>query len=103
MQRITQCDERRCVLIKLITHITLIRHMALVILTPRCPVLVCLQRIPAGTVILCTTEVERIDDRKVWMKATVSDGKRTVYATGRALFVAPRWLPTWLSGGKRKA
>lgn len=61
------------------------------------------QRIPAGSIILCTTEVEKVEDRKVWMRATVSDGKNTVYATGRALFVAPRWLPTWLSGGKRRA
>lgn len=62
-----------------------------------------LQRIPAGSIIQCTTTVEKVEDRKVWMRATVTDGKKTVYASGRALFVAPRWLPTWLSGGKRVA
>lgn len=40
---------------------------------------------------LCTTEVESSEGRKLWMKATVSDGPEgQVYATARALFVAPK-------------
>ena len=39
---------------------------------------------------------------QVWMRATVSNGKGKVYATSRALFVAPRFLPDWLGGGRRK-
>lgn len=42
----------------------------------------------------------QIADRKIWMTATVSDGRGTTYATARALFVAPRmkqvlfgWIP----------
>lgn len=40
--------------------------------------------------LLCTAEVERIEGRKLWMRAKLldaPDGK--VYATGKALFVAP--------------
>lgn len=33
---------------------------------------------------------------QVWMRATVTNGKGTVYATGRSLFVAPRWIPDWI-------
>lgn len=59
------------------------------------------QKIPAGSIILVSTEVEKVQDRKVWMRATVSNGKGKVYATSRALFVAPRFLPDWLGGGRR--
>ncbi|KAK9812066.1 hypothetical protein WJX73_002669 [Symbiochloris irregularis] len=50
-------------------------------------------KIQAGKLLVCETEVEQIDGRKLWMTATVRDspgphGK--VYATARALFVVPR-------------
>ena len=32
------------------------------------------QKIPAGRLLLCTTEVESCEGRKLWMKATVRDG-----------------------------
>eukprot|EP00198_Chlamydomonas_reinhardtii_P006525 XP_001695861.1 predicted protein [Chlamydomonas reinhardtii] len=54
------------------------------------------RKIPCGSVILVSTEVEKVADRKVWMRATVTNGKGTVYATGRSLFVAPRWIPDWI-------
>ncbi|KAF8068256.1 THEM4 [Scenedesmus sp. PABB004] len=47
------------------------------------------RKIPAGTVLLITTEVEAVEPRKVWMRAGVSDGRGTTFAAGRALFVAP--------------
>jgi hypothetical protein len=59
-----------------------------------------LQKVPAGAVVLCSTEVESIKDRKVWMRATMSDGQGNVYASGRALFVAPRLVKlagTWVT------
>lgn len=54
------------------------------------------KKIPAGAVILCTTELEKAEDRKLWMTAKVTNGSGMVYATARALFVAPRllgWIP----------
>ena len=88
------------------------------------------KKIPAGSIILCTTELEKVEDRKVggtsrtvviqlsltnllpsnlfclftaaqmWMTARVTNGSGVVYATARALFVAPRlrnvllgWIP----------
>ncbi len=48
------------------------------------------QKIPAGSTLLVTTELERLEGRKVWMRATVSDGQGTEFAGARALFVAPR-------------
>ena len=48
-------------------------------------------KIAAGRTVLCTTELESNDGRKVWMAATLSDGPGgKVYATARALFVAPK-------------
>jgi acyl-coenzyme A thioesterase PaaI-like protein len=48
-------------------------------------------RIRAGKTVLCTTELESFDGRKIWMKATMSDGPDgQVFATARALFVAPK-------------
>ncbi|KAI3438715.1 hypothetical protein D9Q98_001135 [Chlorella vulgaris] len=48
-------------------------------------------KVSAGRTVLCTTEVESSEGRKLWMKATVSDGPEgQVYATARALFVAPK-------------
>lgn len=47
------------------------------------------RKIPAGAVLLITTELDSIEPRKVWMKASVSNGTGTTFATGRALFVAP--------------
>lgn len=57
------------------------------------------KKIPSGSTILVSAQVESMVDRKIWMSAQVSDGKSTVYATGRALFIAPRissifsWIP----------
>jgi hypothetical protein len=43
-----------------------------------------------GRLLLCTAEVERIEGRKLWMKATLRDSPNgKVYATARALFVSP--------------
>ncbi|KAL6770898.1 hypothetical protein ACKKBF_B33150 [Auxenochlorella protothecoides x Auxenochlorella symbiontica] len=48
-------------------------------------------KIPAGQRLLCTAEVESAEGRKVWMKATMTDGPGgKVFATSRALFVAPK-------------
>ncbi|KAF6250303.1 HotDog domain-containing protein [Scenedesmus sp. NREL 46B-D3] len=47
------------------------------------------KKISAGTVLLVTTELETIEPRKVWMKATVTDGGPSTFVQGRALFVAP--------------
>lgn len=45
---------------------------------------------PAGSVVLVTTQLESVDGRKVWMSASVTDGASPKpYALGRALFVAP--------------
>jgi acyl-coenzyme A thioesterase PaaI-like protein len=45
---------------------------------------------PTGGELLVTAEVESVEPRKVWMKASVRDGATgNEYATGRALFVAP--------------
>jgi acyl-coenzyme A thioesterase PaaI-like protein len=45
---------------------------------------------PTGGALLVTAEVESVEPRKVWMKASVRDGATgNEYATGRALFVAP--------------
>ncbi|KAL3140961.1 hypothetical protein ABBQ32_005483 [Trebouxia sp. C0010 RCD-2024] len=47
-------------------------------------------KISAGSVVLCTAEIESMEGRKLWMKSTVKDGPTgKVYATARALFVAP--------------
>lgn len=66
------------------------------------------KKIPSGTVLLVTAELESVETRKVWMKATVSDGSRSTFATGRALFVAPnigRQLASmfnWKQGSSRQ-
>jgi len=45
---------------------------------------------PTGGALLITAEVESVEPRKVWMRASVRDGATGAeYATGRALFVAP--------------
>ena len=49
-------------------------------------------KIPAGAVVLCTAQLESIEGRKMWFKATMSDGPEgKVYATARALFVSPKY------------
>ena len=49
------------------------------------------QKIPGGATVLCTCEVERIEGRKVYMRAWVTDGPDgKTYATATALFVSPR-------------
>lgn len=58
-------------------------------------------KISAGRTVLCTTEVESAEGRKLWMRATVSDGPDgQVYATARALFVAPKPLKMVQDVGK---
>ncbi len=48
-------------------------------------------KIAAGTTVLCTVEVERMEGRKLWMVASLTDGPGgKVFATSRALFVAPK-------------
>ena len=45
-----------------------------------------------GKLLLVTAEVERCEGRKLWMRATVTDGPgegARVYAEARALFVSP--------------
>jgi len=45
-----------------------------------------------GKLLLVTAEVEKCEGRKLWMKATVTDGPSSdakIYAEGRALFVSP--------------
>ena len=48
------------------------------------------KKIPAGSAVLCTTELEKAEDRKLWMTAKVTNGSGLVYAEARALFVAPK-------------
>jgi hypothetical protein len=48
-------------------------------------------KIPAGSLILCRAELESFEGRKLWMTAEMRDGPQgKVYATARALFVAPK-------------
>lgn len=48
-------------------------------------------KIPAGATVLCSAKIDSMEGRKMWMKATMSDGPDgKVYATARALFVAPK-------------
>ena len=48
-------------------------------------------KIPAGSTILCTAELESIQGRKMWFQATMRDGPDgKEYATARALFVSPK-------------
>jgi hypothetical protein len=69
------------------------------------------QKIPAGSIIQCTAELEQVEGRKVWMRARVTDGKGSTYACARALFVAPRMpgerladaVKGWLGGGRGAA
>jgi acyl-CoA thioesterase FadM len=67
------------------------------------------KKIPSGTVLLVTAELESVEPRKVWMKATVSNGTpRATFATGRALFVAPNLAKqlakmfNWNAGSSRQ-
>lgn len=51
-----------------------------------------LKKLPADNLIICSTRVESIERRKVWMQASVMDGASGQQcARARALFVAPRW------------
>ncbi len=47
------------------------------------------KKIPSGSVLLIIAELESVEPRKVWMKAAVSNGTGTTFATGKALFVSP--------------
>ncbi|KAK9804588.1 hypothetical protein WJX73_003373 [Symbiochloris irregularis] len=47
--------------------------------------------VPAGNVICCTTEISRIEGRKIFGAATVADKPGgTTYASGSAIFVNPK-------------
>lgn len=57
-------------------------------------------QVPAGSTVKCSTFVASVEDRKIWMNADLTNGHGIVYASARALFVAPRitkmlfgWLP----------
>ena len=86
-------------------------HLSSLSLAPPPPLLLLLQPVPAGSILLVTTQLESIDRRKVWMSATVTDGSSDKpYAHGRALFVAPtitrqlqRLMGMEGGGGKRAA
>ncbi|KAF5834569.1 HotDog domain-containing protein [Dunaliella salina] len=54
------------------------------------------QKVPTGSTVVYSAELESIEGRKMWMRAQVTDGKSTVYAAGRALFVSPK-VPTMVS------
>lgn len=64
------------------------------------------KKVPQNSSVLCSTKVELIDGRKLWMTAEVRDKPNgTVYATARGLFVAPRignvigdWVGNLLNG-----
>ncbi|KDD72263.1 hypothetical protein H632_c3611p0 [Helicosporidium sp. ATCC 50920] len=48
-------------------------------------------RMKAGRKVLCTVEVEKAEGRKLFMKATMSDGPDgIVYATAKGLFISPK-------------
>lgn len=47
-------------------------------------------KIPAGSLLLVSTEVEAIEGRKIWMSANITDGGNLTYGTARALFVTPQ-------------
>ncbi len=54
----------------------------------------CLQPIPAGSHIICTSKLESLEGRKTWVTATVSDQPNgQIYAVGKALFVVPKTHP----------
>jgi acyl-CoA thioesterase FadM len=51
--------------------------------------------LPSDSLIKCTVQLEEVDKRKVWMRATISDGTSGKHcASAKALFVSPRWSST---------
>lgn len=60
-----------------------------------------LKKVPHNSSVFCTTRVEEINGRKLWMTAELKDKPDGItYATARSLFVAPKltsilssWLP----------
>lgn len=61
------------------------------------------EKVPQNALILCTAEVESVEGRKLWLKASVTDGNPNgcTYATARALFVTPnvrRTIGNWMLG-----
>lgn len=62
-------------------------------------------KVPRGALLLCSTHLESVEDRKIWMRAVMTDGQGTTYATARALFVCPKMdvavrnaMAGWLKG-----
>ena len=54
-----------------------------------------LKKMAADGLIICSTKLDSIDKRKVWMTATVCDGETgKECARAKALFVRPRWSKT---------
>lgn len=48
-------------------------------------------KIAADSTILCSAKLDKVEGRKLWMTATMSDGPTgRVYATSKALFVTPK-------------
>ena len=47
---------------------------------------------PVGTpcVLLIRSTVAKLEDNRVWMEGTLEDGKGSVFAVGKGLFVKPR-------------
>lgn len=43
--------------------------------------------IPAPSTVLCKAKVDRREGRKLYISATIEDGKGTVYTVGEGLFI----------------
>lgn len=60
------------------------------------------KKVPQNALVLCTTKLESVEGRKLWMVAEVKDKPNgTTYATARALFVTPRVgtvVSDWIKG-----
>ncbi|GMH40479.1 hypothetical protein BSKO_08383 [Bryopsis sp. KO-2023] len=60
------------------------------------------KKVPQNTSVLCTSRLESVEGRKLWMVAEVKDKPNgTTYATARALFVTPRVssiVSDWIKG-----
>ena len=57
------------------------------------------QPVPAGSTVVCTTSLESVDGRKMWVGAQLCDRlDGELYASARALFVVPRRAMPELAG-----
>eukprot|EP00775_Hariotina_reticulata_P012077 gene12077-12217_t len=47
--------------------------------------------LPAQSTVVCTATVEKVEGRKIWVAARLTDpSQQTLYAASRALFIKPR-------------